>query len=293
MTGPLLSDLEQARLESPGLPDADLVVQLARRAVADLGMEPPISHVLMASMRGVRRVEEADMPWAGCLVVEDGVLVIRLRARDVHGRKRFSAFHEIVHTYLPGFAFVPQYRCDPAFPDAQEPSAQPDAEELCDLGAVELLLPPDPFRADMAGSRPTMELASRLATRYEASLEATARRVVTLHRCPAMFVVMEVAPKPSAPRAAPKLRVMSVHGKGDWPFVPRHKSVDANSPLARPLLGDAVSETGTLTGFTAAPLAGVHLSAVPAPYTDGSGREHLRVLAMISPSNQAGSDCGA
>src|SRR5689334_1801264 len=68
----LLSDLERARLESPGEPDANQVVRLARRALAELDMEPPISHVLMASMRGVSRVEEADTPWAGCLVRENG-----------------------------------------------------------------------------------------------------------------------------------------------------------------------------------------------------------------------------
>jgi hypothetical protein len=293
MARPLLSDLEQARLESPGLPDADLVVQLARRAVADLGMEPPVSHVLMASMRGVHRIEEADLPWAGCLVLEDGVLVIRLRASDVHGRKRFTAFHEIVHTYLPGFAVAPQYRCNPALPEVRGRSAKPDVEELCDLGAVELLFPQDAFRADMLGNRPTMQLASMLATRYEASLEATARRIVTLHECPAMFIVMEVASKPSAPREAPKLRVMSVHAKGDWPFVPRHKSVATHSPLAKPLAGETLSEDGRLTGLTDAPLTGVHVSAVPAPYTDGFGLEHMRVLAMISPSHQAGSGYGA
>jgi IrrE N-terminal-like domain len=290
MTELMISDLERARLESPGESDANLVVRLAQRAVAELGMKPPISHVLMASMRGVRRIEEAHLPCAGCLILDNGVLVIRLRASDVYGRRRFTAFHEIVHTYLPGFAIVPQYRCDPALPDAQGPSRKPDVEELCDVGAVELLLPQDQFREDILGTRPTMDLASKLATRYEASLEATARRVVALHEDPAMFVVMERAPDPSAPREGPKLRVMSVHAKGDWPVVPKKKSVDQSSPLARPLSGHVISETGKLTGLTDAPLRGVYLNAVSAPYTDGSGHEHQRVLAMISPARQAGSD---
>jgi hypothetical protein len=288
MTGLMLSDLERARLESPAESDAGLVVRLAQRAVAELDMDPPISHVLMASMRGVRRIEEADLPWAGCLVVEDGALVIRLRASDVHGRKRFTAFHEIVHTYLPGFSVATQYRCDPELPDDHGSSTKSAVEELCDLGAVELLLPREAFLADVAGSPPTMEMASRLATRYEASLEATARRIVTLHERPAMLIALEVAPKPSAPRGEPKLRVQSVHASGGWPFVPRHKSVPAGSPLARPLSGEAVSETGTVTGVAGVPLVAVHLSAVPAPYTDGSGREHMRVLAIISHPHPAG-----
>ena len=283
MTGLVHSDLEQARRESPGVPDADLVVTLARRAVADLGMPPPVSHVLMASMRGVSRVEEADLPWAGCLMAEDGELVIRLRASDVPGRKRFTAFHEIVHTFMPGFAMVPQYRCDPHFPDDDRgPSSKPAVEELCDLGAAEMLLPRREFLADMAGSAPTIGLASRLATRYEASLEAAARRVVDLHHRPAMLIVLEVAPKPSAPREEPRLRVQLVHAKGSWPFIPRHKSVPEGSPLARPLAGEPVNQACALVGIADVPLQDIHVGAVFAPYTDQAGVEHARVVAMIS-----------
>ncbi len=283
MTGLVHSDLEQARRESPGVPDADLVVALAQRAVADLGMPPPVSPVLMASMRGVSRVEEADMPWAGCLMADDGELVIRLRASDVPGRKRFTAFHEIMHTFMPGFAVVPQYRCDPQYPDDdQEPSSKPAVEELCDLGAAEMLLPRAEFLTDMAGSAPTISLASTLAIRYEASLEAAARRVVDLHHRPAMLIVLEVAPKPSAPREEPRLRVQLVHANGGWPFIPRHKSVPEDSPLARPLAGEPVNGTCTLDGIADGPLQDVHVGAVFAPYTDRTGVEHARVVAMIS-----------
>jgi hypothetical protein len=288
MTGLVHSDLERARRESPGAPDADLVVALARRAVADLGMPPPVSHVLMASMRGVGRVEEADLPWAGCLIAEGGELVIRLRASDVPGRKRFTAFHEIMHTFMPGFAVVPQYRCDPQFPDDQEPSSKPAVEELCDLGAAEMLLPRGEFLADMAGSAPTIGLASRLATRYEASLEAAARRIVDLHHRPAMLIVLEVAPKPSAPNEEPRLRVQLVHAKGSWPFIPRHKSVPEGSPLARPLAGKPENSTCTLAGIADVPLQDVHVGAVFAPYTDQAGAEHARVVAMIGRAGGGG-----
>ena len=289
MTGLVHSDLELARRESPGVPDAELVVALAQRAVADLGMAPPVSAVLMASMRGVSRVEEADMPWAGCLMADDGELVIRLRASDVPGRKRFSAFHEIMHTFMPGFAVVPQYRCDPQFPgDGQEPSSKPAVEELCDLGAAEMLLPRAEFLADMAGSAPTISLASKLAVRYAASLEASARRVVDLHHRPAMLIVLEVAPKPSAPRAEPRLRVQLVHANGGWPFIPRHKSVPQGSPLASPLAGEPVNSTCTLEGIADRPLQDVHVSAVFAPYTDRTSVEHARVVAMISRPGREG-----
>jgi hypothetical protein len=154
---------------------------------------------------------------------------------------------------------------------------------LCDLGAAEFLFPRLPFREDTAGSVPTLPLAEQLAERYGASVEATARRLVTL-RGPALFLVLEPACRPRGPREEPKLRVQWVHLSGDWPFVPRHKSVPADSILTRPLTGERVEETVTLTKLTAVPIQDVRVSAGLYPYTDGHGTEHMRVLALITPT---------
>jgi hypothetical protein len=288
MSSELLSDLERARLKSPGRPDADLVITLAQRTLAELGMNPPVSHEILASLRGIVRVEETDLPWAGCLMMEDGGLVIKLREGDGRGRKRFTAFHEIEHTFMPGFAVIPQYRCDPTIPAAPGQPRKGGLEVLCDLGAVELLLPRRAFRKDLRGNRPTMELAGRLAQRYDASLEATARRIVTLRHSRTLLLALEMARKPSAPQEEPKLRVQWVHPSEGWPFVPPHKSVPSDSLLAIPLSGEPVDVIGTLAGLTDPPLANVLVSAVPSPYTDGKGELHERVLALISPAGPAG-----
>lgn len=278
-----ISDLEAARLESPGVPDSQLVIELAQRTLDELAMEPPISHEIIASMRDIARIEEAAIPWAGCLLHENCVLVIRLRASDSAGRKRFTAFHEIKHTYLPGFVTATQYRCDPGTPLEAGRVCDRDVEALCGLGAVELLLPRRPFFEDLIGSPPTLTLVEALADRYEASLEATARRLVTLRPEPTLLIALEPACTPSAPGAEPKLRVRWAQASGEWPFVPKHKSVPADSPLAQPLLGEIIDEVGSITGLASDTIRNVHINARLLPYADNQGEQHMRVLALISP----------
>jgi IrrE N-terminal-like domain len=282
-----LSDLELARLESPGKPDAQLVIELAQRTLDELAMEPPVSHEIIASMRDIARIEETGLPWAGCLVRDGGRFVIKLRASDSRGRKRFTAFHEVKHTYMPGFALAPRYRCDPAAPPDVVRDRDPSLEALCDLGAVELLLPRKNFLNDLDGNTPTLTLASQLAERYDASLEATARRIVTLRPAPTLLIALEPSCKPSAPHDEPKLRVKRAYGNADWPFIPRNKSVPPGSILTGPLSGEAVNEVSTLTGLTATPIGPVHISADLYPYTDDKGDQHMRVLALITSVRQS------
>jgi hypothetical protein len=286
MSSVSLSELELARLEHPGRPDAHLVIELAQHTLNELAMEPPISHEIVASMRDIARIEETDLPWAGCLVQDGSEFVIKLRAADTRGKKRFTAFHEVKHTFMPGFALAPQYRCNPATPPDVVGTRNPDLEALCNLGAVELLLPRKDFLNDLDGHTPTLALASQLAQRYDASLEATARRIVTLRPAPTLLIALEPSCKPSAPHEEPKLRVQWVHGSTNWPFIPRHKSVPPGSILTSPLFGDAINEVGMLTGLTNTPIGPVHISADLYPYTDDQGDQHMRVLALITPVRQ-------
>lgn len=281
-----LSDLELARLQAPGRPDGALVTDLVRRTLDELFAAPPVSHEIVASIRGIVRIEEAAIPWAGCLARGRDGLVITLRSGDGRGRKRFTAFHEITHTYLPGFAVTTQYRCDPSASPEPLGARGRRLEKLCDLGAAEFLFPYSAFREDTANSVPTLLLAERLAERYDASVEATARRLVSL-RGPALLLALERTCRPRAPREEPKIRVQWVHLSGDWPFVPRHKSIPADSPLARPADGDRVEESVTLIGLAASPIRDVRVSAGLYPYTDGDGIKHDKILALVTPDRPA------
>src|SRR5579864_6822969 len=120
MSSASLSDLELARLQAPGRPDGALVTDLVRRTLDELSAALPVSHEIVASMRGVVRIEEAAIPWAGCLIRAREGLVITLRSGDGRGRKRFTAFHEIIPTY-PGSRLRRNTGATPAYcriPDA-------------------------------------------------------------------------------------------------------------------------------------------------------------------------------
>jgi hypothetical protein len=284
----MLSDLEHAQSASPGTPDADLVVGLMRDTLDDLRLVPPIDHNIVASYRGVVRIEQRDIPWSGQIAPTDDGLVISLRAGQSWGRQRFSAFHEIVHTYMRGFHLQPQYRCEPGIAPPAGVWCDPAVEALCDQGAAELLFPRETFSADMAGNAVNLELVEDLANHYEASLAATAARVCALNVQPTLFITLEPSTKPRDPHGQPKLRVRSCIGGGRWRYVPRYKSASEGGAFYRALDGEIVDETVELDELTTPGLGRVHVSARLYPYIDDEGVSHMRVLALITKDRSTG-----
>ncbi|MFC0541938.1 ImmA/IrrE family metallo-endopeptidase [Kutzneria chonburiensis] len=245
-------------------------------------MELPINHEIVASMRGVVRIEEAPIPVSGFLSVTADGLVITLRITDSRGRRRFTVFHEVMHTFLPGFGTQVQYRCTPG---DQPMTRDTGLEQLCDLGAAELMFPRRAFTADLAGRRADLDLVEDLAARYDGSAEATARRVASLHADRTMLLVLVPGRKPSAPRERPQLRVRYAKTGGSWPFVPRHKSVPEDGVFGRALRGEMIDEiVSSLGALTSTAITDVHVSARSYPYVDDRGEQQMRVLALITPA---------
>jgi uncharacterized protein DUF955 len=230
------------------MPDEDHIRVLAERLVDDSGVSVPTNVGMLASLRGIVGIEQADLPVAGMLSPEDGHLIVRVRSSDSNGRQRFSALHETVHTFCPGFGET-QFRCNPN-------SSQNHVEHLCDYGASELLLPRRYFAPDLAEAGFEMGAVAELADRYQASVECTAIRAVDLwrDRNPAAVLVFKVQLKPSErdqEGAAPRLRLAWAHRTGAWPFLPAYKSVSNDSPFARALDGELVETTEPLSDLVA------------------------------------------
>src|SRR5205809_6120373 len=108
LTGMQLSLLEQARLEIPAASDAERVAILAQRVIAELDAKPPINLEMVASWQGVDKIDVAEIPFAGCLINDGGRILVQLRRGDSRRRRRFTGFHEIGHTFCPGFRLEPQ-----------------------------------------------------------------------------------------------------------------------------------------------------------------------------------------
>jgi hypothetical protein len=207
---------------------------------------------------------------------------MRIRATDYPRRQRFTGFHEVSHTLLPGFiTSSAAYRCTPG---DQKPEQQLDRqlEHLADIAASEFLLPRrhvvDEFRDSAYGWDTIIEIADR----YEASLEATARRYVALSDEPTILITLK--PGTSGSDATPRLRVVNRTQSGAWPYVPINKSVPADHPLAEAAHGAVIDEAADLSCLTGHPLV-VRLSARPYPYYDDEGRQVMRVLALATPES--------
>jgi hypothetical protein len=249
--------------------------------LAELSAQAPVRLEMVASYQGIGAVIRCPLPNAGCLITDphNGAMEIRLRESDHPRRQRFSGFHEVVHTFMPGYQLQIQWRCNPQLADR----GKAEVEALCDVGAAELLLPRRLLRPQLMVADFGMQTVCDVSEAYEASLQATAHRIVDLWPEDAMFVVAEVQHKPSdrsTPTALPQLRISYAWTRGNWPFIRKHKSVAQPDPLSRALEGELVDETTTLTVISAHDVEGVQVSARFCPFVDADGVEHRRVLAL-------------
>jgi Zn-dependent peptidase ImmA (M78 family) len=279
-----MSDLELARLARPGASDAELVIELAERTLDELGLSPAIDHEIVASYRDIIRIDEADIDWSGHIATTSDGLVITVNKQHPRTRQRFTAFHEIMHTFLPGFTMQTRYRCNPRQDDRVLVPGTRDLEKLCDTGAAELLFPRIPFQNDLTKGSIDFEFIENLASRYNASREATSRRIVDLNICPTMLITFEVCCKPSRPHDEPALRVIFQYGDDrQWPYVPQYKSVPSESVFGRALLEESVDELTSLDTLTNPRLDDeVRVCAKYLPYYDEKGKHHMRVLALVT-----------
>lgn len=277
----LRSLFEEAQRRSPKASDEALVIGIATELVEVLGLEPPIKPEIVASYQGIHRIQRSPLSWAGCLVAEGDELVIYVRNTDTPGRQRFTILHEVAHTFLPGYEYAPQYRCTPLSTRARR---DPN-EALCDIAASELLMPSRYVQAVIVGSSFDLDAVSALAQDCDASLEAAARRFITLWPEPSLLIRMERTTKPRDPHGEPKLRVTSTLANGTWPYMPVHKSVADHHVLNQCLDGTFVDCIAEIDDLTRQPAGPVELHAGHYPFVDSEGvhRERVLVIARKAP----------
>jgi hypothetical protein len=275
-----LSLLDQARLLEPTGSDADHIERIAADTIAELGERPPVDLEVVASWRGIRDIHIQPLPVAGSLTPEPDGLVMRLRAADSPRRRRFTGFHEVGHTFQPGYREGRSQRCPTPRPRS---APADDPESLSDLAAAELLLPSGFFAADLAATPFGLDGVIDLGDAYQASVSATALRLVRFWPEPTMLLALEPGVRKAEhddPTAKAKLRVRSSACSGRWPFVPHNKSAAVGGPLHRALLGELVEETTTLSDLVADSGPLVQLSARAFTYRDQQGVPRDRVLAL-------------
>jgi hypothetical protein len=288
-----LLDAERAR--RPEASDAACIEAITARLLGDLDVDvPPVDVEMVASALGIAEIRhEVTLVESGCLINDSGRLLVCLRATDAYARQRFTLCHESTHTFFPGFERTAQYRCSPSVapprPRASSLRGRPgstptgrELEALCDLGASALLLPRHLFADRARHLDSVVESVEHLAARFEASLEATARRFVTDRDRGEAFLVLKVLNKPrDAAGAAPKLRVATSTTSQLTGWIPQYKSAEPDGPFGRALQGEIVDQVVQISDVLALPRR-LRVSARPYPYTDGDGRQVQRVLALLS-----------
>lgn len=237
----------QALLESE--PELECPREAVRRKASEIRAKaatrgwtgPPFDMEVLASLRGMP-VEAAG--WLtdeqdGCLVVGDPTIIYVNPSLKSH-RKRFTIAHEIVHLVLPGVDLKPGKRHWTSYLfEAQSP-----VEQLCQVGASELLMPSSTVR-EMARQGRYLEVARKIGDEFDVSLEAAVRTLVDLATDGSAMVVLKKMHKPSEhrdstqnslpgfepPLPQKRLRVFYSWTSRPWDdrFFPPHKSVSEDS----------------------------------------------------------------
>jgi Zn-dependent peptidase ImmA (M78 family) len=274
-----MSLFDELRRQEPGLSDRQVLSVACRRLVREAHLEPPIDPVALAPMRGIVQVKTLSQPYHGYLFqLGDGRHGVHLRAQDHPVKRRFTLFHEIAHTLLPGFKGTREFRC-------AENSKQPK-EQLSNHAAAELLFPRLFFEGDLHWAGLTTEGLEFLARRYQASLEATAIHAVGHWSGAAMLVVAKEHPQTAATLQTgnrPALVVSYSKRHGVWPTAASAYAVLRSGVLEQTLEDGRYEGKLSLNNHNQEQATRVRASAKAYPYRAGGQRQN-RVIALLTPA---------
>jgi len=210
------SELHQhivAIMNETGEDDPFMAVRIkAREVVAEFfqafSEEPPFNVNAIASHRGLHLSNDDPRYSADSEISPeaDGRVVLRVNKTRPLCRQRFSICHEIGHTLFPDYQR--EVRCRKAN-DRTWADSSDLLETLCDVAASELMFPIPWFTNRINAMSLSAESIALLADDYEASREATVRRLVELHSEPLAAVFFSWKLKPTQAREV-KARSMTV-----------------------------------------------------------------------------------
>lgn len=302
----------QAVIDETGEPDPfDAVRAKARQLVTDytaaLGETPPFNVEALASYRGLRASTDAPrFSLDSELAPEaDGRVVLRVNRDRPLTRQRFSVGHEVGHTLFPDYHLA--VRCRKGNDrDWADPSDL--LETLCDVAASEFLFP-SPWFTELAGGLMLgADALAAVATDYQASREATVRRIVEVRPDPLAAVFLSWKLKPTEQRQVkrnrqhlalagfealsgpePKLRVdyailNDAFAQRCGSHIPKDKSVPGEGPIHEASVeqelrdGEQQLDLGSLHGRFA-------IAALPIYTADAAARPEgaLSVVAVLRP----------
>lgn len=268
--------------------------------LASAGLDcPPADVEMLASLRGVRRVERVDMAEAGRLIPEGAGYVIQVNSRHPETRQRFTVAHEVGHTFVNEACSV----LKSVFDRATSLYDDHDEEEyLCDVAGGRTLLHPLWLRPAVEAERPSLQALLSLADCCRASIEATAIQVaqLALWRCSFVFWEPGLRKEEQArlgqsrlaglgPNTLPtqRLRARRVYAGPDVPFLPLNKSAAEDSHVWRAYAEQTQTEGEDVLDIGNGMVARAYTQSIYAPYFDETGSPRPRVVSCIIWSQAA------
>jgi hypothetical protein len=140
---------------------------------------PPFCPKILSSLYGIHcREVHHDIGGDGRILPDPrkpGKALIEYRTGQMEERQRFTMFHEFAHTLFPDYCELKTYHMETAAKDPDK-----EFENLCDVAAAEFMMPVDDFASDLQDKQINGTLVAGLKARYNASIDATVRRVIDL-----------------------------------------------------------------------------------------------------------------
>lgn len=167
------------------VPEVSLVAAINKRFadIRNANLPAPVDTSRLARLVNAR-VELSPIGVDGRLsTLGGGGFLIELKRDAPRRRQRFTCAHELGHVL-----FVEALGLDDALRQRagriSECNDDVDRveERLCDYAAAELLMPTIPFYTDVNSARPSSRAVKDLATKYDVSLHAAAKRIADLSK---------------------------------------------------------------------------------------------------------------
>lgn len=197
------------------------------RQEAGLTDDPPIDLASIYQQFGI------PTPLRVPLVDQQGILLdgesglILIKEDDSTVRQRFTEGHELLELLFDAATQRSLHSNVPLFWD------EPTKERLCDQGAAELLMPRSSFQPKLEELGLSLQTGRALAALYQTSLQSTLIRMVQQSAMAVALILWQRAVSQSDPQLKWRVRWRICSEQWQSGFIPRNKSIAANSLIAR------------------------------------------------------------
>lgn len=212
----------------------------------------PVPLEPLAKARGIKRIAAIKLNSDGFLFNDGTNLIIYVNSQLTNARQRFTCAHEMGHTYfkeVTSSAPSPVGRRDS--PGCRTEFADRDKEEeyLCDIFAVELLMPSVLAKRIVNTYGPSFRCIQQLTSAFQISVSAVAWRMCELAEETVGILWFKAMGKPNDTSDI-KLRLdWGAFPKGNRMYLPRFDAVPPNSLISKCFLSRQTVEGSEKLGF--------------------------------------------